>query len=172
MTQERDAEFSAFVAGHERGLRRTAWLACGDVHRADDVVQTVLTRLYLRWSRLDRREDLLSYARRAVLNAALDERRRPYRRREVTTAELPDVPAGTFEGHAEDQLALLAAIATLPPGQRSVVVLRFAEGLDVEETARVLGIATGTVKSQSAKGLAALRARLGPRFAPSEESRP
>src|SRR5438552_2814687 len=87
---ERDAAFVAFVHGAQARLRRVAYLICGDWHRAEDVVQTALIKLYRQWSRVDRDSDPWSYARRTVVNAAIDEQRRPWRR-ETATDVLPEV---------------------------------------------------------------------------------
>jgi RNA polymerase sigma factor (sigma-70 family) len=106
------------------------------------------------------------YARRILVNAFIDETRRPWRRRELTTHDVPDVAT------EQDMLAgspghVLAALAQLPPRQRAVVVLRFLLDLDVESTARALDCAPGTVKSQTAHGLAKLRDLLGDELSPS-----
>jgi DNA-directed RNA polymerase specialized sigma24 family protein len=90
---------------------------------------------------------------RAVVNTAVDERRRPWRR-EQAAGYLPDRSAPPDDGLTVE---VLGALARLPRRQRAVVVLRYVEDLDVEATAALLGISGGTVKSQAAKGLAALR---------------
>jgi RNA polymerase sigma-70 factor (sigma-E family) len=155
-----EAEFTAFVVAHERGLRRMAFLICRDRHRAEDIVQNVLVRLFQRWARIERREDLLAYARRAVANAAIDEKRRPWRREQLGHDDV-DVPSSPRDQNRHDQSdAALAALDCLSPRQRAVIVLRYVEDLDVETTARVLGITPGTVKSQAARGLATLRAAM------------
>lgn len=94
-----------------------------------------------------------AYVRRAIVNAVTDEPRRPWRR-EVPWAEPPDLPDARVD---DDRLALVEALAVLPPGQRAVLVLRFLEGLDIRETAQVLECSTGTVKSQTTYGLRKLR---------------
>lgn len=151
--QPYDEDFAAFVRGSRLRWCRVAYLVCGDWHRAEDIVQTALAQVYARWSAIERREGQDSYVRRAVVNAAIDERRRPWRR-ESSTDVLPDRPVPVDDGITPQ---VLAALASLTPGQRAVVVLRFIEDLDVEATAAVLGISTGTVKSQTAKGLAGMR---------------
>ncbi|GAA0616179.1 SigE family RNA polymerase sigma factor [Sporichthya brevicatena] len=152
-----EAEFAAFVLSTQRRLRRVAYLVCGDWHRAEDIVQTALAQVYARWDRIRREDGPEGYAHRAVVNAAIDERRRPWRRERATDA-LPDRAAPPDDDGITP--AVLAALATLPRRQRAVVVLRYVEDLDVEQTAALLGISTGTVKSQAAKGLASLRAHL------------
>jgi RNA polymerase sigma-70 factor (sigma-E family) len=149
-----EREYAAYVAARSRVLCTTAYLLCGDWHRAEDHTQTALTKLYLAWRRIDRRESVDAYARRVLVRTVVDERRRPWRR-EHTAADLPD-PAARADP-ADDRMDLLAALARLPARQRAAVVLRYWSDLDIAETARVLGISEGTVKSSSSKGLAALR---------------
>jgi RNA polymerase sigma-70 factor (sigma-E family) len=151
-----DAEFAAFVLSAQRRLRRVAYLVCGDWHRAEDIVQTALAQVYSRWDRIRREDGPDGYAHRAVVNAAIDERRRPWRRERATDV-LPDRATPVDDGVTP---AVLEALATLPKRQRAVVVLRYVEDLDIEQTAALLGISSGTVKSQASKGLASLRAHL------------
>ncbi len=152
----RDAEFAAFAIPAQRRLRRTAYLVCGDWHRAEDIVQTALASVYAQWERIRPAEGPEGYAHRAVVNAAIDEKRRPWRR-ERPVEFVPERTAPQDDGITH---AVLEALAGLPPRQRAVVVLRFVEDLDVEATAVLLGISPGTVKSQSSKALANLREHL------------
>ncbi|GAA1478274.1 SigE family RNA polymerase sigma factor [Nocardioides aestuarii] len=156
---DRDEEFSAYVAQRRPQLYRTAVLLCGDAHRAEDVVQTALAKLYAAWPRVRRADSVDAYARRAVVNTHLDETRRPWRReRSFATGDLDRrAPAGLG---VEETDALWTALRALPAGQRRVVVLRHYWGLSVEETAADLGISTGTVKSQTSDALARLRSTL------------
>jgi RNA polymerase sigma-70 factor (sigma-E family) len=149
----RDREFGEFVDARALVMRRTAYLLCGDWHRAEDIVQVALIKLYVAWSRV-RKDSLDAYARKILVRAAIDETRRGFFQRERTVDAVPERAA------PEDQAAdpdLRQALAALPPGQRAVVVLRYWEDLSITETARILGRTEGTVKSQAAKGLAALR---------------
>ena len=120
-------------------------------------MQTALAHVYARWSTIRRDEGPHSYVNRAVVNAAIDDRRRPWRR-EQAAERLPDLAAPLEDGLT---LRVIEALSALPPRQRAVVVLRYIEDLDVERTADLLGISPGTVKSQAAKGLEALRGLLG-----------
>ena len=159
MTDE--AAFSAYVAARRPQLFRTACLLCGDPHRAEDVVQDALVRLYAAWDRVDRIDNLDAYVRRIIVNATYSERRRPWRRERAT--EPVDVPLDPGFP-AEDADAIRSALRALPPGQRRVIVLRHIWNLTVEETAAELGISPGTVKSQTADAIAALRKILAPSF--------
>jgi RNA polymerase sigma-70 factor (sigma-E family) len=154
---ERDRAYVEFVREAEVSLRRTAFLVCGDRAQADDVVQDALYKLYLAWARVQRVGSPFAYARRMVVNAAYDGRRRPWRR-EVAIADVPDrVAADDFTtGHA-DRDEVLEALRALGPRQRACVVLRYYEDLSVEQTAEILGCSTGTVKSQASRGLDTLR---------------
>ncbi len=159
----RDDGFTEFVVARRALLYRTAYLLCGDSHRAEDVVQVALAKLYVAWPRVSRMDSVEAYARRTVVNAHLDETRRPWRR-ERPGARRPSSTgrwtARTAASESDD--TLWQALRALAPGQRRVVVLRHYWGLSVEETARDLGVTTGTVKSQSSAALARLRAALIP----------
>lgn len=151
--------YREYVGGRLDQLRRTAYLLCGDWHTADDLVSTALVKLFKHWSRVSAMDNIDAYARRVLLRAWLDERRRPWRR-ERSHAEMPEPTARA--GHdVADRLAILALLAELPARRRAVLVLRFFCDLSVEDTAEALGCTAGTVKSQTARGLDALRTRLG-----------
>ncbi|MEU4192897.1 SigE family RNA polymerase sigma factor [Kribbella sp. NPDC026611] len=155
---DRDQEYIEFVEVAGAALRRTAFLVCGDWYRADDIVQDALLKLYRHWAKVDRGGNPLAYARRIVVNQAVDSGRRPWRR-EVPTAELPadQVRLGDHaETHAERD-EVLAALDLLPARQRACVVLRYYEDLSVEQTAQILGCSEGTVRSQASRGLDTLR---------------
>lgn len=158
-TRRRDAEFTEFVASRRVRLHRTAYLLCGDPHRAEDIVQQALAKLYVSWPRVRRADSVDAYARRSVLNAFLDDGARGWRREVV--AEIQDRAQADPLAH-EDSEALWQALRELPPGQRRVVVLRHYWGLSVEETAADLGVSAGTVKSQTSAALARLRDVLVP----------
>ncbi|WBQ06409.1 SigE family RNA polymerase sigma factor [Kribbella sp. CA-293567] len=154
---DRDRDYVEFVEASSTTLRRTAYLVCGDWHRADDVVQDALYKLYLSWSKVDRSGNPLAYARRVVVNAALDIGRRPWRR-EVPTDRLLERPRTDDPAGAQaDRDEVLSALAGLGPRQRACVVLRYYEDLSIEQTAEILDCSPGTVKSQTARGLETLR---------------
>jgi RNA polymerase sigma-70 factor (sigma-E family) len=155
-----DAAFTEFVAARQRHLRRVAYALCGDWHRADDLLQTALTKLYVAWPRIRHEGNEEAYVRQIMVRANIDESRRPWRR-ERPSDQLPDRPA---DGPApvEERSALFDALQQLPEQQRKVVVLRHWLGLSVRETAAELRISEGTVKSHSSRGLAALEVALAP----------
>jgi RNA polymerase sigma-70 factor (sigma-E family) len=170
--QERDRSFGEYVAGRRAHLYRTAYLLCGDPHRAEDIVQLALTKLYAAWPRASRLESVDAYVRRIVVNAHIDETRRPWRRErpvELDPGSALDQPVDDAVS-LEDSDALWTALRGLAPGQRRVVVLRHYWGLSVDETAADLGISPGTVKSQTSDALARLRAALSVVTTPGEPS--
>jgi RNA polymerase sigma-70 factor (sigma-E family) len=157
----RDEEFSAFVRDRRFELLQGACLlTAGDTHFAEDLVQTALARLYVAWPRVRRAGTHGGYAWRIVVNAYIDEVRRPRWRRERYVAAPPDqpapVPAATLAGEVDGD-AVRAALRALPPRMRAVIVLRHWMDLSVQETASLLDCSEGTVKSQAAKATARLR---------------
>ncbi|QLQ10235.1 MAG: SigE family RNA polymerase sigma factor [Nocardioidaceae bacterium] len=159
----RDEDFGAYVAGRRPHLYRSAWLLCGDPHRAEDLVQEALTKLYLAWPRVSRVGNIDAYVRRMLVNGHIDDIRRPWRRERPTAEPLDGaVSPGLGEESDEQPDELWVALRSLPAGQRRVVVLRHYWGLSIEETADDLGVGIGTVKSQTSAALAALRRILAP----------
>lgn len=157
MAESGEDGFRAWVAVRREPLRRSVYLMCGDWFLADDVIQDAMTRLFSVWDRVVRRGDPEAYARRIAVNLLIDHNRRPTRR-EIPRDSIPDQPSPI---EPEDQReVLVAALAAVPPRQRAALVLRFWEGLSVEETASIMNCSTGTVKSNTSKGLANLRAVL------------
>jgi RNA polymerase sigma-70 factor (sigma-E family) len=155
---ERDAEFSEFVRARRTQLRRIAYACCGDWHRADDLVQTALVKLYVAWPRVRRDGREEAYARTIIVRAHIDESRRPWRRERPGT--LAAEPAAAVPLPVEERDALFEALQSLPPMQRKTVLLRHWLGLSVAETAAELRVSEGTVKSHTSRGLAALQSVL------------
>ncbi|GAA2360337.1 SigE family RNA polymerase sigma factor [Dactylosporangium salmoneum] len=158
MNTNDEAAFREFVTAQMDQLRGLAYLTCGDWQLAEDAVCTVLAKLYARWRRVDRPD---SYARTMVVRAAVDEVRRPWWRRERTAGNtLPEPPVRDGTPAVVDRLTVLGALQELPIQQRAVLVLRYLEGRTVQETAEALRCPEGTVKTNTARGLARLRERL------------
>lgn len=152
-----DEEFVAFADASMRDLRRTAYLLCGDWHRAEDAVQVGLTKVYLKWKKLDRTNSVWSYARRAVVTSVIDDGRRAWWKREQHMPELPETARDDETGTVDDRLLLRSALQSLPRRQRAVVVLRYVKDLDVNETAFVLDCPVSTVSSTAARALGSLK---------------
>lgn len=159
--KQTDEEFTDFFAARAVPLRRTAYLVVRDWHAAEDVVQLGFARLYVTWGRI-RHESADAYARKVVVNEALAWLRR--HRRETVTDALPELVVAS----GDTQLDVGQALGLLPGQQRAIVALRFLEDLSVAETARILDVAEGTVKSQTSRALATLRSHL-PALALAEE---
>ncbi|WP_370247384.1 SigE family RNA polymerase sigma factor [Nocardioides sp.] len=148
--------FDEFVAARSSALLRTAYLLTRDHGRAEDLLQTSLAKCWSAWSRID--GDPEPYVRRTLVTTYTSWWRRRW------NGEMPqgDLPEQSLTAPAADQAVahrhdLWTALGRLPRRQRATLVLRFVEDLTVQETAAVLGVSTGTVKSQTSKALAALR---------------
>jgi RNA polymerase sigma-70 factor (sigma-E family) len=153
-------EFETWLAARESALQRTALLLTGDVHAGQDLVQTTLARLYQRWDRVRAAHNIDAYARQALVNEFRTAWRRPVRRRERIVEVVPDRAAPESPAYDGSSEAVWRFVALLPPKQRAVLVLRFYEQLTEAEIADLMGISVGTVKSQSSRAIAALRAHL------------
>ena len=135
-----------------------AYLLIGDRGHAEDVVQTALLQVALKWRRI--RGEPAPYARRAVVNLAKnhwrDRGRRPRESSETIEPRYAPPEADVLLQHV-----VLPAVMDLPVRQRAVLVLRYFQDLSVEQTADALGCSTGTVKSQTHHALNRLREALG-----------
>lgn len=150
-----ERDFTAWAGGAERALLRAAWLLTGDLHRAEDLVQEAMVKVALRWDRLADGHPT-AYARTVIARDHISWWRR--RRREVVgTLDALERDAAVVSSEPETALVVARALARLSPRQRAVVVLRHLDDLSERETAQVLGVSIGTVKSQNAAALARLR---------------
>lgn len=154
-----DAAFRTFVEENGATLLHAARLLTGDHHRGEDLVQTALTRVYLKWDRIDAP---LAYARKALVTAHIDSSRRRWWG-ERPTETLPEVAAGESGdvGAADERDELRRLLAGLSPRERSVIVLRYYCDLSEQDAADTLGIPVGTVKSTCSRALARLRVEIG-----------
>ena len=160
-----ERDFREFVTTRWSALVGTAFLITTDRGIAEDCVQEALTRVHRRWGALRREGNPGAYVHRSVVNAALSWKRRR-RIREVPLAGVMH-PADPGAQQAQDAAGgwdpqLLAALRSLPPRMRAVVVLRYLEDRSETETAALLGCSAGTVKSAASRGLTKLRAAVGP----------
>jgi RNA polymerase sigma-70 factor (sigma-E family) len=157
------ADFESWMVARQGRLLRTAYLLTGDVHAAEDLVQTALAKLYLAWDRVSDAPSIDAYARKIMVNEHTSMWRRLWRHREtVSDTSTYDVPVSSpqYDGVSA---ALWEAVRALPERQRAVVVLRYYEQLSERETADALGVTVGTVKSQASRALDTLRVHLGDR---------
>jgi RNA polymerase sigma-70 factor (sigma-E family) len=162
MKHAMEEDFRGWVSARRSTLRSTAFLLSGDWHLAEDLAQETLARMFAVWPRVASTGSPDAYARRVLVNLYLDHRRRPWRR-EQPLEVVPEPPPETPSGADGTRVELIAALREVPPGQRAVLVLRFWEDLSVEQTAAALGTSQGNVKSQTSRGLDALRAALARR---------
>lgn len=170
-----DDDFASYLEARQPALLRTAYLLTGSQHGAEDLVQETMAKLYLSWDKVRRHDSLDGYVRRVMINEHNSLWRRAWKRKEVATDVLPDRTAAATTAETGLNSTLWSFVQTLPRKQRAVVVLRYYEELSEAETADVLGISVGTVKSQASRALAALRARapqsLNPHTSPTGEER-
>ncbi|MET7878008.1 SigE family RNA polymerase sigma factor [Micromonospora profundi] len=155
-----EEEFRDFVAARSAALLRTAYLLTGDWATAEDLLQTALTKTYLAWKRLGGIEAVEPYARRVMVNTSTSWWRRRWHG-ERPTEVLPE-RAGVDEIEQQlDRDLLWRHLKELPNRQRAVLVLRYYEDMSEAQTAAMLDISPGTVKSQASRALATLRRRMG-----------
>src|SRR5689334_8090559 len=150
MRADSEAEYVEYVTARLAALHRAAFLLCGgDADRADDVVQSTITRLYQRWRQASRADNLDAYVHRMLVHTFVDEKRRTWSKVRLLsfTAGTADEPAVEPHAAVDERDALVAALRNLPPRQRAVLVLRFLLDRPVEEVAGILGCSEGTVKS-------------------------
>jgi RNA polymerase sigma-70 factor (sigma-E family) len=169
MGADRDTEFTEYVTARLPSLRRVAYLLCADWARADDLAQNAITKLYVRWGRIRALGDVDAYARVVLVREFLREQRSGWSRRVRLDARPPDTPALASDHDAA--LDVRSALTRLPPGQRATLVLRFYCDLSVAQAAQVLGCSPGTVKSQTMRGLDALRRAIEPDAGPGDRPR-
>lgn len=150
--------FEEYVSARGTVLLRTAWLLTGDRQRAEDLVQTALGKTWPHWAQIAEsgRGAYDAYVRKVMLTTYIAWWRRRWEA-EYPTDDLPERLDEGVEAAAVQRGDLLRALAGLPRGQRAVVVMRYFEDLTEARTAELLGCSVGTVKSQSAKALSALR---------------
>ena len=157
-------DFDAFVAGNLEQLLRTAYVITWDAGEAEDLVQECLFKVARQWPRVRKMARPRAYARRILVNLALDDSRgRSRRRGELDGSSMAtDEPSRDLLVGLETRAELLDALAGLTPRQRAVLVLRYVNDLTEAQTAKVLGCSPGTVKSNTSRGLARLREVLAP----------
>jgi RNA polymerase sigma-70 factor (sigma-E family) len=168
VSTRRDDEFTAYVSARLGTLRRIAYLLCQDWQRADDLVQSAITRLYVHWDRVAGIEHTDAYTRTILVREFIGEQRSGWARLVRPTPALPDCAVVLPDNDASLDVRL--ALAALPPRQRATLVLRFYCDLTVDQAAQLLGCSPGTVKSQTAKAIATLRDRLSTKEAAMPQS--
>ena len=157
-------EFEEFAVARTPQLYRAAWLMCGDAHRAEDLVQETLAKVYARWHRRWGApiEHPVAYAHTTLTRTYISLQRRRSSH-EAPTEHLPEEPASVGPGgDAATRLVLRQALDQLAPMDRAVLVLRYLDDVSVADTAAALGVSPGAVRNRSIRALDRLRAELGP----------
>ncbi|WP_067482837.1 SigE family RNA polymerase sigma factor [Actinomadura hibisca] len=166
MRPAEEEDYVAYVGARLARLRRIAHYLCKDPHRADDVVQMTLTRLYVHWRRARQADDLDRYVERMLVRCFLNDQQLGWWTRVRLTGAPRDTPVlapppPADGSDVETRTVVHAALERVPPKQRAVLVLRFLCDLPVAEVAEIMQCSAGTVKSQTSRGLKTLRELLG-----------
>jgi RNA polymerase sigma-70 factor (sigma-E family) len=155
------AEFTEFASAATPRLFQTAFLLCGNWHTAQDLTQATLAKMFVSWSRIERRQAEHAYAHRVLVNCYLA----MTRKRGFTETPVDQIAAETIcDSTAELRIVLLQALAGLTPRDRAVLILRYWEDQSVDQVAELLGCSAGSVRIQSLRALDKLRAVLGGEF--------
>ncbi len=165
MDEQAREDFRSYVAARSPALLRTAYMLTGNRADAEDLLQTALAKTYLAWDRIREREAVDGYVRRVLVNMQTSW----WRRRKVdeyATDELPEVPGRDASADQDLHDALWTALSGLPKRQRAMLVLRYYEDLSEAQTAQIMGVSVGTVKSTTSRALLKLRDNTGLRDDP------
>lgn len=161
MRNSQQTAYVEFVRVVSPRLLAIAWLLTGDRHRAEELVQEALVRVYVAWRRV-RPDTASAYARTVLVNLHTEQWRR--RRREVLVDEVPDASGGDTRlpdvERLELSLDMVSALQLLAPRERQAVVLRHYADLSEKATAEAMSCSTGNVKALTSRGLQALRQNL------------
>ncbi|MGH3448264.1 MAG: SigE family RNA polymerase sigma factor [Nocardioidaceae bacterium] len=155
--QPRDAAFTEFAAAVAPRLFRSAVLMSGDWHLAQDLVQTTLSQLYVRWGKITRADSPEAYAHGALVKAYLSHKR-VRRNSELPSSELGD--RATPQHDPAARVIVAEALRILSPLDRAIVVLRYWDDRTVVETALEVGLSSGAVRTRASRALAVLRSEL------------
>ncbi|MEV5966627.1 SigE family RNA polymerase sigma factor [Kribbella sp. NPDC051952] len=156
--QRTTEDFEEFARARTPQLYRSAWLLAGEHHRAEDLVQDTLAKLYRAWRRVQHVDNLAAYAQTVLVRTYVSQRRR----RSSSEQPVADLPERVERpGDLELRLALQQAMAELSALDRAVLVLRFFEDRSVEQVASDLGKNTGAIRTRTWRALERLRAVLG-----------
>lgn len=159
MNQAAEQEFRQFVAARQGALFRAALLLTGHREDAEDLLQTALAKVAQKWDSLKPFSSPDAYVRRVLYNQRVSWWRRSRSRHETSMADVMDrEPRGDFASDSALRIALRRVLSELTVRQRAIVVLRFYEDLPESEVAEILGCTVGTVRSQTHRTLARLRA--------------
>jgi RNA polymerase sigma-70 factor (sigma-E family) len=154
-----ESDFTALYMAHRQMAMRLAYLLVGDTDRAEDAVAEAFARIYPKWRR-GKVTNFQAYLRRSVLNEVRDKGRRRFLERREEQRRRPEPSVDPGEDAATERQVLVRELNRLPMRQRAVVVLRYYEDFSEQDTATLLGVSVGSVKSSASRGLQRLRERL------------
>ncbi|WP_433202743.1 SigE family RNA polymerase sigma factor [Dactylosporangium sp. CS-047395] len=153
--------FEEYVLTRGPALLRLARLLVDDVHRADDLVQDTLVRVYPRWAKILRTDQPDLYVRRVLVNVNASWWRRRSSREVPAVFDVDVWPgAGDHGAPVAERVALWDKVRALPGKQRAVIALRYYEDLDDDRIAQILGCSRATVRTHAMRALAAMRVEL------------
>lgn len=155
-----EMDFDAFVESSQADLQRAGWVLTGDWSSAEDLTQEALLRAWRRWDRLRGMSKRHAYVRKVLVTTYLSRQRRLWRN-ELAHGELVDVASHESTDNIDNWLYVTGLVRSLPPRQRTVLVLRYMFDYTEPEVARLMGTSLGTVKSQHAKAVRTLRTHAG-----------
>jgi RNA polymerase sigma-70 factor (sigma-E family) len=161
--------FEEYAAAAWPRLYRSSYLLTGNHADAEDLAQQTLVQAYRSWDKVSRADQPAAYLRRMLTNLYISQRRPKSRRLEVLTDAPPEPRSAPGVG-VEDGMEIWPHVASLPPRQRAVIVLRYYEQLSEREIAETLGCSTGNVKSTAHRALKALRAAVDHEMHDGEEA--
>ena len=161
--------FEEYAAAAWPRLYRTSYLLAGNHADAEDLAQQTLVQAYRSWDKVSRADQPGAYLRRMMTNLYISGQRPRSRRLELLTDTLPEPRRGAGPA-PEDRMELWPHVASLPPRQRAVIVLRYYEQLSEREIAETLGCSAGNVKSTAHRALKALRVAIGSEAHDGEEA--
>jgi RNA polymerase sigma-70 factor (sigma-E family) len=151
-------DFTEFVTARSAELLRLAYVLTADRDAAEDLLQNSLIKAAAHWGRIHSSPE--AYVRRIMYREQVSQWRWHARRPETAMAEVPEPPEPDQAGAVEARLTLKDALLALPPRKRAVLVLRYLEDLPEAQVASILGCSVGTVRSQTYKAIAQLKATL------------
>lgn len=157
MDRASEQSYCDFVTARRSGLLREAYLLVGDVHLAEDLVQTVLAKIYVAWHRVSASDAPDAYVRRVLINTNISRHRRR-RVAEVLTDALPDAVDAVSMPSQVPSDAVVDALMGLSRRQRTAIVLRFWDDLPESAVAELMGCSVGSVRTHTARAMARLRA--------------
>ncbi|MEE8599824.1 sigma-70 family RNA polymerase sigma factor [Euzebya tangerina] len=156
-----DPALASFCRQAHPRLVGSLTLYTADPALAEEIAQDALASLITTWAEVQHKREPLAWAHTVALNLARTRLRRRRVGRRLLRLAATTTPTVHHDPDAGDAVAVRQALQCLPHRQRAVLIARFYAGHSVAETAHILDVPQGTVKSDTHRALAALRALLG-----------